>query len=99
MPLHFVRDTVYLAERDAVRTTAIDGNTIVPCVTTRSALALLGCRDEDAPERMVQKFEHHRPMIERAVAFKHGNGDHHSGSGALLIDGRDLCALFGFAGL
>jgi hypothetical protein len=99
MPLRFVRDTIYLADRDAVRTTAIDGNTIVPCVTTRAALILLGCSDGDGPERMVEKFEHHRPMIESAAAFKHRHGHHHGGSGAVLIDGRDLCALFGFQGV
>jgi hypothetical protein len=91
-----MRDTVYLHDRDAVKTTAIDGNTVVPCVTTRSALILLGCTDGDDPQRRVQKFEHHRPMIERAAAFKHSLGHHHGGSGAVFIDGRDLCALFGF---
>ena len=95
MPLRFVRDTVYLPERDAVKTTAIDGSAVVPCVTTRSALAVLGCTDEDGPERRVQKFEHHRPMIERAAAFKHRLG-HHQRSGAVFIDGSDLCELFGF---
>jgi hypothetical protein len=97
MPLRFVRDTVYLPDRDAVQTTAIDGSTLVPCLATRSALTMLGCSEEDGPERMVLKFEHHRPMIERAAAFKHRLG-HHRGSGAVAIEGRDLCALFGFRG-
>ena len=97
MPLRFVRDTVYLPDRDAVKTTAIDGNRVVPCLATRSALIVLGCRDGDGPERMVEKFEHHRPMIESAAAFKHRNG-HHWRSGAVVIDEGDLCALFGFRG-
>jgi hypothetical protein len=97
MSLRFVRDTVYLPERDAVKTTAIDGGLVVPCFATRSALNLLGCSDHDGPERMVEKFEHHRPMIERAAAFKHRHG-HHRHSGSVLIDGRDLCELFGFQG-
>jgi hypothetical protein len=95
MSLRFVRDTVYLPERDAVRTTAIDGSIVVPCLATRSALVVLGCTDRDGPERMVQKFEHHRPMIERAAAFKHRHG-HHRHSGTVVIEEGDLCALFGF---
>ena len=97
MPLRFVRDTVYLPERDAVKTTAIDGGAVVPCLTTRSALTILGCTDRDGPERMVQKFEHHRPMIESAAAFKHRQR-RHRGRGALIIDDSDLCSLFGFQG-
>lgn len=97
MSLRFVRDTVYLPERDAVRTTAIDGNSVVPCLTTRSALIVLGCTHGDGPERMVQKFEHHRPMIETAAAFKHRKGEHRH-SGAVVIEEGDLRALFGFRG-
>ena len=95
MPLRFVRDTVYLPERDAVKTTAIDGKRIVSCLASRSALIVLGCTHHDGPERMVQKFEHHRPMIESAALFKHRRGDQ-GRSGAVWIDGRDICALFGF---
>lgn len=95
MSLWFVRDTVYLPERDAVKTTAIDGDTVVPCLATRSAMLLLGCTDHDGPERMVEKFEHHRPMLESAAAFKHRQG-HHRRSGIVCIEGRDLRALFGF---
>lgn len=97
MPLRFVRDTVYLPERDAVKTTAVDGNRVVPCLATRSALIVLGCTHLDGPARMVEKFEHHRPMIETAAAFKHRRGDHRH-SGAVYIDGQDLCVLFGFQG-
>ena len=97
MPLRFVRDTVYLPGRDAVKTTAIDGSMVVPCLATRSALIVLGCTDCDGPERMVQKFEHHRPMIESAAVFKHRHG-HHRHSGAVVIEEGDLCALFGFQG-
>jgi len=97
MGLRFVRDTVYLPERDAVKTTAIDGSTVLPCLATRSALMILGCTDGDGPDRMVEKFEHHRPMIERAAAFKHRHG-HHRRLGAVLIEERDLCDLFGFRG-
>jgi hypothetical protein len=97
MSLRFVRDTVYLPERDAVKTTAIDGSLVVPCLTTRSALVVLGCTDGDGPERMVQKFEHHRPMIESAAVFKHRHG-HHRRSGTVVVEEGDLCALFGFRG-
>lgn len=97
MPLRFVRDTVYLPERDAVKTTAIDGSRLVPCLATRSALLMLGCTDRDGPERMAEKFEHHRPMIESAAIFKHRHG-HHRHSGAVVIEEGDLCALFGFHG-
>jgi hypothetical protein len=97
MALRFVRDTAYLPERDAVKTTAIDGHKLVSCLATRSALIVLGCDQADGPERMVQKFEHHRPMIESAAAFKHRRGDH-GRSGTVSIEGRDLCALFGFQG-
>ena len=97
MSLRFVRDAVYLPERDAVKTTAIDGGLVVPCLATRSALIVLGCTDRDGPERMVQKFEHHRPMIESAAVFKHRQG-HHRSSGAVVIEEGDLCALFGFQG-
>lgn len=95
MSLRFVRDTVYLPERDAVKTTAIDGNRVVPCLTTRSALLVLGCTDGDGPERMVEKFEHHRPMIESAASFKLKRGQHRH-SDAVFIEARDLCDLFGF---
>jgi hypothetical protein len=97
MSLRFVRDTVYLPDRDAVKTTAIDGAMVVPCLATRSALIVLGCTDRDGPERMVEKFEHHRPMIESAALFKHRQGDHRH-SGAVVIEEGDLCALFGFRG-
>jgi hypothetical protein len=97
MSLRFVRDTVYLPERDAVKTTALDGTQVVSCLATRSALIVLGCTDRDGADRMLEKFEHHRPMIERAAAFKHRQG-HHRPSGAVCIDGQDLCALFGFQG-
>jgi hypothetical protein len=97
MPLRFVRDTVYLPGRDAVKTTAIDGSIVVPCLATRSALIVLGCTDRDGPERMVQKFEHHRPMIESAAVYKHRQG-HHRHTGAVVIDEGDLYALFGFQG-
>ena len=97
MSLRFVRDTVYLPERDAVKTTAMDGGQPLPCLTTRSALIVLGCTDRDGPERMVEKFEHHRPMIESAALFKHRQG-HHRHSGAVVIEEGDLCALFGFQG-
>ena len=98
MSLRFVRDTVYLPDRDAVKTTAFDGRSVVvPCLATRSALIVLGCTDRDGPERMVEKFEHHRPMIESAALFKHRNG-HHRHSGAVVIEEGDLCALFGFRG-
>jgi hypothetical protein len=46
---------------------------------------------------MVQKFEHHRPMIESAAVFKHRHG-HHRRSGTVVIEEGDLCALFGFRG-
>ncbi len=95
MSLRFVRDTVYLPDRDAVKTTALDGNRVVPCVATRSALIVLGCTHLDGPERMVTKFEQHRPMIESAAAFKLSRGDPGI-TGAVCIDGGDLCALFGF---
>jgi hypothetical protein len=97
MSLRFVRDAIYLPERDAVKTTAIDGSRVVPCLATRAALIVLGCTDRDGPERMVEKFEHHRPMIESAAVFKHRNG-HHRPSGAVVIEEDDLCALFGFRG-
>jgi hypothetical protein len=96
MVLRFVRDSVYLPDRDAVKTTAIEsGRVVVPCLATRSALTVLGCTDRDRPERLLQKFEHHRPMIESAAAFKHRQGHHHH-TGAVVIEERDLRALFGF---
>ena len=97
MSLRFVRDTVYLPDRDAVKTTAVDDDKVVPCLATRSVLIVLGCTACDGPARLVQKFEHHRPMIESAAVFKHRQG-HHRHSGAVVIDERDLCALFGFQG-
>jgi hypothetical protein len=45
---------------------------------------------------MVEKFEHHRPMIESAALFKHRHGHHHH-LGAVIIEEGDLCALFGFS--
>lgn len=91
------QEGVYLPEYDAVAITATDGDRTIPCVATRAAMALLGCSRADGPERLIQKFEHHRPMLERAAAYKHR---HHlrRGPGAVTIDDRDLCALFGFRG-
>jgi hypothetical protein len=97
MSLRFVRDTVYLPDQDAVKTTALDGIRVVPCLMTRSALVMLGCTDRDGPARMVEKFEHHRPMVESAAVFKHRRG-HHCHSGAVVIEEGDLRALFGFKG-
>jgi len=98
LSLRFVaQESIYLPERDAVDITAVAGGRMVPCLATRAAMALLGCDRGDGPDRMIQKFEHHRPMLERAAAYKH-RLRHHRARGAVTIDARDLCALFGFRG-
>ena len=89
------QESVYLPEHDAVAITAVAGDRTIPCVATRAAMALLGCGRGDGPERMIQKFEHHRPMLECAAAYKHGRRRWETQS-PVTIDDRDLCALFGF---
>ena len=74
---------------------ARDGEHAVPCLATRAALNMLGCQHDDGPERMVEKFEHHRPLIEHAAAYKHRHGRWNRPN-AVLVEAIDLTDLFGF---
>jgi hypothetical protein len=71
MSLQFIGDAgVYLPERDAVKITAIVGDSVIDCYVTRSALEVLGCKPTDQAHHIAQKFEARRLDCEIAALVK-----------------------------
>ena len=68
MGLNFIGDVgVYLPSRDAVKITAIDGDRVIDCYATRSALEAVGCPGPaDGPE-LIRHFQRHRDNLELAA--------------------------------
>jgi hypothetical protein len=73
--LKFVGDIgLYLPDKDAIKFTALDGNTVVGCLVRTSTLAALGARDSDGPKELVDRFHVHRNLLERVARCKWDNG-------------------------
>jgi len=71
MSLQFIGDAgVYLPERDAVKITAIAGDSVIDCYVTRSALEAIGCRSTDQAHHISAKFEARRIDGEIAALVK-----------------------------
>jgi hypothetical protein len=71
MSLQFIGDAgVYLPGRDAVKISAIAGDSLVDCFISRSALKALGCRESDSALDVVRKFEARRIDCELAALVK-----------------------------
>jgi hypothetical protein len=71
MSLQFIGDAgVYLPERDAVKITAIVGDSAIDCFVNRSALEALGCRPTDPAPQILENFEAHRLDCEIAAMVK-----------------------------
>lgn len=69
MSLQFIGDAgVYFPERDAVKVTAIAGDSV--CYVTRSALEAIGCKPTDEAQHIVGQFEKRRLDCEIAAMVK-----------------------------
>jgi len=71
MSLQFIGESgVYLPNRDAIRVTAIAGDSVVDCYVTRSALEAIGCTATDPAGNLAGKFEARRLDCEIAAMVK-----------------------------
>ena len=71
MSLTFIGDEcVYLPASDAIRIRAVDGERVVDCYVTRSALGVLGCPDDDGPD-LIRYFQRERDTVEIAAMVKY----------------------------
>jgi hypothetical protein len=72
MALTFIGETgLYLPGRDAIKITALDGDRLVDCFATRSALDAIGCKPAMEPTMMLRQFEKNRMDIEVAAMVKY----------------------------
>jgi hypothetical protein len=72
MGLRFIGEIgVYLPDRDAVKITAIDGERVVDCYVTRSALDAIGCPDVDQGPELIRYFHQQRDSVEIAAMVKY----------------------------
>jgi hypothetical protein len=60
----------YLPERDAIRITGVDGERLIECTVTRSALEAIGCGDEEG-RALLRRFERERDAVEVAAMVKY----------------------------
>lgn len=71
MSLQFIGDAgVYLPERDAIKITAIAGDSVIDCYVTRSGLDALGCGASDEALNILKTFEERRLDCEIAALVK-----------------------------
>ena len=67
----FIGDAcLYLPARDAIKIQAVDGERIIDCYVTRSALDVIGCPDDGGPD-LVRTFKRMRDPLEIAATVKH----------------------------
>jgi hypothetical protein len=95
MSLQFIGDYgIFLPGRDAVGCAALDRNRLVRWYTTRSALEKLsGARSADSSE-LVDRFERHRQVLERAAELKYRKGKVER-DGSIRIELADLDSVTG----
>ncbi len=72
MGLIFIGEVgVYLPKKDAIKITAMDGDRIIDCYATRSALRAIGCPGLAVSAEMMRQFERQRENIELAAMVKY----------------------------
>jgi hypothetical protein len=93
MSLQFIGETgVYLPQKDAIRITALTVGAHIGCFATRSALNAIGCRREDTPRALVDRFEQNRVLFEIAAMIKYRRSTNPK-LAAILIGEEDLKSL------
>ena len=71
MGLNFTGEPgVYLPERDSIKIAAVDGERLIDCYVTRSALDAIGCPDDDVSDLM-RHFQRERDAVEVAAMVKY----------------------------
>jgi len=95
MSLQFIGDYgIFLPGRDAVGCAALDRNRLVRWYTTRSALEKLsGTRTANTSD-LVDRFERHRQLLERAAEIKYRKGKVER-DGSIRIELDDLDSVTG----
>jgi hypothetical protein len=72
MSLRFIGDIgIYFPDRDAIKITALSGDAPVACYAMRSALSEIGCAPGDPLDRLIDRFEQGRSLIELAAIVKY----------------------------
>jgi hypothetical protein len=95
MSLQFIGDTgIFLPGRDAVGCAALDRNRLVRWYTTRSALETLSGTHSDNSGDLVDRFERHRRLLERAAELKYRKGKVER-DGSIRIELADLESVAG----
>jgi hypothetical protein len=96
MSLQFIGDYgIFLPGRDAVGCAALDRNRLVRWYTTRSALERLGGGTRSATSMdLVDRFEQHRQLLERAAELKYRRGKIER-DGSVRIELSDLESVTG----
>jgi hypothetical protein len=95
MSLQFIGDTgIFLPGRDAVGCAALDRNRLVRWYTARSALEKLGGSQPAAAVDLVDRFERHRRLLERAAEIKYRKGKIER-DGSVRIELADLDSVTG----
>jgi hypothetical protein len=75
MSLNFIGEVgIYFPTKDAVKITAIDGDRVVDCYATRSALQAIGCGNLADPWEILATFEKQRVTVEVAAMIKYRRG-------------------------
>jgi len=95
MSLQFIGDYgIFLPGRDAVGCAALDRNRLVRWYTTRSALEKLGGSSSSTTMDLVDRFERHRRILERAADIKYRKGKVER-DGSIRIELDDLDSVTG----
>jgi hypothetical protein len=95
MSLQFIGDYgIFLPGRDAVGCAALDRNRLVRWYTTRSALEKLGGSRSSNTGDLVDRFERHRRLLERAAELKYRKGKVER-DGSIRIELADLDSVTG----
>ena len=95
MSLQFIGDYgIFLPGRDAVGCAALDRNRLVRWYTTRSALEKLGGSNSTGNMDLVDRFERHRQLLERAADMKYRKGKIER-DGSIRIELDDLDSVTG----
>ncbi|WP_395014705.1 DUF1488 family protein [Dongia sp.] len=96
MSLQFIGDYgIFLPGRDAVGCAALDRNRLVRWYTTRSALEKLGGDSKSTTSMdLVDRFERHRRLLEKAADIKYRKGKLER-DGSVRIELDDLTSVTG----
>jgi len=71
MSLQFIGDAaVYFPERDVIKVTALNGDSVIDCYVTRSALDAIGCKASLDVRAIQERFEARRLDCEIAAMVK-----------------------------